>query len=520
MKLNSLELCSDFTDTLPGDTDSKNYPRQVYKSVWSKTEPTPASAPTLVSHIPELTQALGIDTTDPGAASFFTGSTLANNSLPYSMRYGGHQFGNWAGQLGDGRAISLGEMLDHDKQHWTLQLKGAGPTPYSRQGDGYAVIRSSIREYMCAEAVHHLGIPTTRSLTLCTTGETIARDVFYDGNVTMEQGAIVCRAAQSFIRFGNFEIHAASDETDLLKTLADYVIRRDFPHLGAPGPEVYQQWFREILNATASTVAHWQRVGFVHAVMNTDNMSILGHTIDYGPYGWLEEYDPRWTPNYVDNSMRRYSYGNQPEIALWNLYRLANALIPLFDATEPLEEVLGEYRSTFDDTWNNMLANKLGLKNYQPEDKELFDALWPTLSLTGTDFTIFFRQLSIITPEMDKAAVRSILLPAFYKEEEYNGEVEAGFISWLTRWRQRVRNEDANARKAKMQATNPKYVLRNYLALNAIEAAENGDFSVMEKIMQVLRNPYDEQPEADNYAVRRPDWATSKPGCTMLTCSS
>ena len=503
----------------------KNYPRQVFESVWSKTEPTPARAPKLISYIPELIEALGIDASDPQAAQVFTGSSVADTCMPYSMRYGGHQFGNWAGQLGDGRAISLGEIKDKSGQHWTLQLKGAGPTPYSRQGDGFAVLRSSIREYMCAEAIHHLGIPTTRSLTLCTTGESIARDVFYDGNVTMEQGAIVCRAAHSFIRFGNFEIHAAYRETDLLKQLADYVIHRDFAHLGkvksgTSNSDIYQQWFREILQTTANTVAQWQRVGFVHAVMNTDNMSILGQTIDYGPYGWLEEYDPRWTPNYVDNSMRRYSYGNQPQIALWNLYQLANALVPLFENTEPLEEVLGEYRDSFEQNWNKIQANKIGLPEYQSSDSELYDSLWSMLEQTATDFTIFFRQLANITPDTDEKEIRSLLLPSLYKADEFNADVEAGFMQWITQWQKRIAQEDPELRIKTMNATNPAYVLRNYLALNAIDAAENGDFSVMEDIMRVLRTPYDEQTDAAQYAVRRPDWATTKPGCTMLTCSS
>jgi len=523
--LNLLHLDADFTTALPGETDVRNYPRQVYQSVWSKTDPTPARAPKLISHIPELTEALGINASDPEAAQVFTGSSVTDTYTPYSMRYGGHQFGNWAGQLGDGRAISLGEMKDKSGQHWTLQLKGAGPTPYSRQGDGFAVLRSSIREYMCAEAIHHLGIPTTRSLTLCTTGESIARDVFYDGNVTMEQGAIVCRAAHSFIRFGNFEIHAAYEETDLLKQLADYVITRDFTHLGklTPGAnnsDIYQQWFREILKTTANTVAQWQRVGFVHAVMNTDNMSILGQTIDYGPYGWLEEYDPRWTPNYIDNSMRRYCYGNQPEIALWNLYRLANALIPLFESTEQLKDVLEEYRDTFDQIWNQIQAHKIGLKEFRTSDNELYDSLWSTLRLTATDFTIFFRQLAKISPQTKEEEIRSILLPAIYKSDDFNTDVEAGFMQWIKLWQQRVSEEDPKLRIKTMNTTNPEYVLRNYLALNAIDAAEKGDFTVMEDIMSVLRTPYDEQPDAAQYAVRRPAWATTRPGCTMLTCSS
>jgi len=478
----SVEIRSDFTGALPGETRTANYPHQVYDSVWSKTQPTPASSPKLVSHIEEMTQMLGVDTNEPEIAARFTGSMLDDTQVPYSTRYGGHQFGNWAGQLGDGRAISLGEVTDKQGQQWTLQLKGAGPTPYSRQGDGFAVLRSSIREYMCAEAVHHLGIPTTRSLTLCTTGETIPRDVFYDGNVTMEQGAIVCRAAHSFVRFGNFEIHAACQEPALIKQLADYVISRNYSHLGKPGPDVYQQWFREILQATAN--------------------------------------DPTWTPNFVDNSMRRYCYRNQPEIALWNLYRLANALVPIFETTEPLEEVLGEYRAEYDKQWSKMLADKLGLSDYKASDKELCDSLWSTLSLTGTDFTVFFRQLAKIETGMDQSQIRSLILPSIYTEKDYNADIEDGFMQWIGDWQARVSAEDTAQRVKKMQAANPKFVLRNYLALNAIDAAEQGDFSVMEDMMRVLRTPYAEHPDSEKYAVKRPDWATSKPGCTMLTCSS
>ncbi len=429
--MDSLQLEAAFTSALPGDPESGNHPRQVHDSVWSKTYPTTAGSPVLVSHIPELTSLLGVDVSDPQCAGFFTGASIDKNSTPYSMRYGGHQFGNWAGQLGDGRAISLGEITDKQAQHWTLQLKGAGPTPYSREGDGYAVLRSSIREYMCAEAMHHLGIPTTRSLTLCTTGETIARDVFYNGNITMEQGAIVCRVAHSFVRFGNFEIHAAFEETDLLKQLADFVISRDYPHLGKPCQAVYQQWFREVLNRTAGLIANWQRVGFVHAVMNTDNMSIVGQTIDYGPYGWLEEYDPRWTPNYIDHSMRRYCYGNQPEIALWNLYRLANAILPLFDTTEPLQEVLQEYRSTYDQTWNKIQANKIGLQTYDSTDNTLYESLWLALQTVPVDFTLFFRQLGSITPDMTELEAKAQLEPALYESENPNAESTADLMQWI-----------------------------------------------------------------------------------------
>ena len=264
-------------------------------------------------------------------AEVLGGNRVLPGMQPYAARYGGHQFGHWAGQLGDGRAITLGEVVGPDGARQDLQLKGAGPTPYSRTADGRAVLRSSVREFMCSEAMHHLGVPTTRALSLVSTGESVVRDMFYDGHPQAEPGAIVCRVAPSFVRFGNFEILAAHQELDALKRLADYVIATHFPELGAPSAEAYARWFEEICRRTAVMIAEWMRVGFVHGVMNTDNMSILGLTIDYGPYGWLEGFDPGWTPNTTDAGGRRYRYGNQPQIAQWNLVRLANALFPLIE---------------------------------------------------------------------------------------------------------------------------------------------------------------------------------------------
>jgi uncharacterized protein YdiU (UPF0061 family) len=250
---------------------------------------------------------------------------------PYAARYGGHQFGVWAGQLGDGRAITLGELMPRPGERWELQLKGAGRTPYSRTADGRAVLRSSVREFLCSEAMHFLGVPTTRALSLVATGDIVVRDMFYDGNPMPEPGAVVCRVAPSFVRFGNFEIHASRGENELLQRLADYIITEHFKELGPPTPEVYKLWFEEVCRRTGVMIAHWMRVGFVHGVMNTDNMSILGLTIDYGPYGWLEGYDPAWTPNTTDLPGRRYAYGRQPDVAAWNLARLANALGPLIE---------------------------------------------------------------------------------------------------------------------------------------------------------------------------------------------
>ena len=285
-----------------------------------------------------------------------TGNSIIENSKPFAMCYAGHQFGNWAGQLGDGRAINLGEI-----KNWALQLKGAGPTPYSRTADGLAVLRSSVREYLCSEAMHHLGVPTTRALSLSLTGDQVLRDIMYNGNSAYEKGAIVSRVAKSFLRFGNFELFAARNDLKNLKILTDYTILRHFSHLGNPCKEVYLKFFQEVTNKTLEMIVHWQRVGFVHGVMNTDNMSILGLTIDYGPYGWLEGFDLGWTPNTTDKKHKRYRYGNQPTIGLWNLYQLANALYPLIDEAAPLEEILERYQLDFKTESLHMMRSKLGL---------------------------------------------------------------------------------------------------------------------------------------------------------------
>ena len=337
--LDALRFDNRFSHELPADPLTKNYPRQVYGACYSHVLPTKVSQPRLVIYSREVAEQLDLGREICESEDFarvFAGNRIVPGMEPYACCYGGHQFGQWAGQLGDGRAINLGEALTSQGEHLTLQLKGAGPTPYSRSADGLAVLRSSIREFLCSEAMHHLGVPTTRALSVVLTGEMVKRDMFYDGNPKMEPGAVVCRVAPSFTRFGNFQIFAARGDLETLKRLADFTIRRDFPHLGDPTIAVYLKWFEEVCKKTAEMIVHWQRVGFVHGVMNTDNMSILGLTIDYGPYGWLENYDPTWTPNTTDANGRRYCFGNQPQIAYWNLAQLANAIHPLIQASRAL----------------------------------------------------------------------------------------------------------------------------------------------------------------------------------------
>ena len=523
-----LSFDNSFVEHLPADPDRSNRRRQVREACFSYVEPTPVSAPTLIAHSEEVAHMLGIDVAAIGAsnlAQVLSGNASWNGMNHYAACYGGHQFGNWAGQLGDGRAIGLGEVLNEKGERWELQLKGAGPTPYSRTADGRAVLRSSIREFLCSEAMHHLGVPTTRALSLVTTGEHVVRDMFYDGNPKPEPGAIVCRVAPTFIRFGNFEIFAARDETDVLRTLADYTIRTHFPELGEPSKETYVAWLAEVSRRTAVMIAHWMRVGFVHGVMNTDNMSILGLTIDYGPYGWLDNYDPGWTPNTTDAVGRRYRYGHQPNIAMWNLVRLANAVYPLIEETAPIEEALRCYGETFEGEYQRVMAAKLGLSELRPDgDHALMSELFRILQVVETDMSIFYRLLADPAHLAANDAAERIdhFRDAYYRPEQLEEDAAARIDGWLRAYADRISRDPLHPseRRSKMNATNPKFVLRNYLAQLAIDRAEEGDPSMVSELLDVLRRPYDEQPDHEAHAQKRPDWARTRPGCSALSCSS
>jgi len=519
--LSALEFDNSYVRSLPGDPEGRNFVRRVSGASYSRVDPIPVSAPRLLAWSDDCAALLGIarPASDTGpTVEVLAGNRLVPSMQPYAARYGGHQFGVWAGQLGDGRAITLGELTPRPGERWELQLKGAGRTPYSRTADGRAVLRSSIREFLCSEAMHFLGVPTTRALSLVATGDVVVRDMFYDGNPQAEPGAVVCRVAPSFVRFGNFEIHASLGERTVLQALADYLITHHFPELGTPGPRVYEQWFQEICRRTAILLAHWMRVGFVHGVMNTDNMSILGLTIDYGPYGWLEGYDPAWTPNTTDLPGRRYSYGHQPDVAAWNLARLAGALSPLLEDIQGLERGLEIYADTFVSTWRAMLADKLGLTTLDREgDGELVRDLFGVLQQTETDMTLFFRGLATAS-----AGDIESLRPAFYSDGAPTEDERGRLVSWLERYARRLEVEamPLAERVARMNRANPKYVLRNYLAQQAIDAATEGDVAPIGRLLQVLASPYDEQPEHEDLARRRPEWARDKPGCSALSCSS
>jgi serine/tyrosine/threonine adenylyltransferase len=527
LSLDQAPFQNSFADALRADPLRDRQPRQVPGYHYSPVAPTAVADPRLLAWADELGDFLGLrwpEERDP-AVEVLAGNRVTASMKPFAARYGGHQFGNWAGQLGDGRALALGELLATDGRPWEIQLKGAGPTPYSRRADGRAVLRSSVREFLCSEAMHHLGVPTTRALSLVATGDEVVRDMFYDGNARPEPGAVVARVAPSFVRFGNFQILTAHGEIEQLRELADFVVTGYYPELGAPGPETYVRWFEEIGRRTAVMVAHWMTVGFVHGVMNTDNMSILGLTIDYGPYGWLEPYDPDWTPNTTDFGGRRYAFGQQPRVALWNLMMLAQALGPLVAEVQQLRPALDQYVATFNQTRQQLMRRKLGLTTARPADAAFVEALPAALAATQVDLTIFFRQLSQAVPALlaagaDEAAVfEPVLTAAAYPELGLDLQP---LREWLPGYLARLRQEPAApaAIQAGMLRANPKYVLRNYLAQQAIEAAEQGDLTGLHRLQQVLRRPFDEQPEHEALAAKRPEWAATKPGSATLSCSS
>jgi uncharacterized protein YdiU (UPF0061 family) len=523
--LQALSFDNRFTRELPADPVTGHARRHIENAMYSRVMPNSVAQPRLVACAREVAHLVGLtedDCRDAAFAEVFTGNRVLPGMDPHATCYGGHQFGNWAGQLGDGRAINLGEVVNPAGEHWTLQLKGAGQTPYSRTADGLAVLRSSVREFLCSEAMFHLGVPTTRALSLTLTGEQVMRDMLYDGNPALEPGAVVCRVAPSFTRFGHFQMLAARGELELLREFLEFTLRNDFPHIEGTDDKVrYLAWFVEVSERTAQMIVEWMRVGFVHGVMNTDNMSVLGLTIDYGPYGWLEDYDPNWTPNTTDAGGRRYRFAHQPSIAMWNLLQLANAIYPLIEEVEPLEAVLKNFEGMYRGRWQAMMANKLGFAAFDAStDSALVSELDEILQLAETDMTIFYRRLAML--DANAEASLDGLMDAYYQPETLSDDVRARTLRWLDDYLARLRldNLDQDARRAQMNAVNPKYVLRNYLAQLAIDKAEAGDYAMIADLLEVLRRPYDEQPANEIHAAKRPDWARTRVGCSMLSCSS
>ncbi|MCD8528942.1 MAG: YdiU family protein [Chitinophagales bacterium] len=478
-------------------------------------------SPKLLIVSDDLAKELEID--DTKSQSFLhivSGNELIKNTKPYAMCYGGYQFSHWAGQLGDGRAINIAEVLVKNKIY-TLQLKGAGPTPYSRSADGLAVLRSSIREFLCSEAMYHLGIPTTRALSLVLTGEKVIRDMLYDGNPAYEPGAIVCRVAPTFIRFGNFEIFAARKDIQNLQLLADYTIKHHFAYIKETGKEKYLRFFKEVALKTVEMIIDWQRVGFVHGVMNTDNMSILGQTIDYGPYGWIDNFDLGWTPNTTDAEHKRYRFSNQINIAFWNITQLANALYLLIEDIPPFEKIMQNAFNYFEERYLKMLNQKMGLQTIQEDDLALQKELMNVMEAASLDMTIFYRKLVDFNENNIDDFIDTCQSISYLNENDFN-ERKSKLLEFLSKYALRLKNEHINKKekKALMNSINPKYVLRNYMAQLAIEDAEKGKYTLLHELYKLLKNPYAEQPEMEKWFAKRPDWALHKVGCSMLSCSS
>jgi uncharacterized protein YdiU (UPF0061 family) len=467
---------------------------------FTQLPPTPLPAPYPVAFSAPAAALIGLapDALDRAEwVETLIGNRLLPASRPLAAVYSGHQFGVWAGQLGDGRAILLGDVAAADGGRMELQLKGSGSTPYSRMGDGRAVLRSSIREFLCSEAMAALGIPTTRALAVIGSDARIMRE-------TPETAAVTTRMAPSFIRFGSFEHWYYKRDNEALKILADTVIDQFYPALRA-ADNPYQALLAEVARRTAELVAQWQAVGFMHGVLNTDNMSILGLTLDYGPFGFMEAFNARHICNHTDQQ-GRYSYSNQPQIGEWNCYALGQAMLPLIGDVDGAQAALAGYQPAFAAKMDQLLHAKLGLVTVQADDARLFEALFAILP--GVDFTLFFRRLGDLRsgqPETD-APLRDLFID------------RAAFDAWAQQYRRRLQAErsDDAARRLAMHAVNPKYVLRNYLAQVAIDKAQAKDFSELERLQLVLRKPFDEQPEYERYAALPPDWASH----LEVSCSS
>jgi uncharacterized protein YdiU (UPF0061 family) len=470
--------------------------------------PTPLGEPYLIGFNPAAAELIELDPAEAARADFpviFNGGKLLPGSEPLAMLYAGHQFGHYVPRLGDGRAIVLGEVTTRSGARWELQLKGAGQTPFSRGGDGRAVLRSTIREYLCSEAMHGLGIPTTRALCIVGSDEEVYRE-------TIETGAMLLRMAPSHVRFGSFEAFYHCNRFDALRTLADYVIANHYPEfIGLP--DRYLALYREVVLRTARLLADWQLVGFAHGVMNTDNMSILGLTLDYGPFGFLDDYEPGFVCNHSDHH-GRYAFDRQPDIALWNLSCLGQALLPLFDeqaeaAAERAVAQFDAYQASFEEHYQRGLRAKLGLREARPEDAALADGLLARMAAERRDYTNTWRLLADFDSAPGAANVR--LRDHFVDR--------AAFDVWAADYAARLRAEQSNdaRRRAAMNRVNPKYVLRNYLAQTAIErAGDRRDYSEIDRLLRVLQSPFDEHTQDADLAEPPPDWGRR----LSVSCSS
>jgi uncharacterized protein YdiU (UPF0061 family) len=507
-------ISNEFVESFPGDVSMNKQARQTPSVLYCRVLPTPVHQPRLLAWSDTLGEELQVSSPIKVDIDILGGNAISLTMKPYASCYAGYQFGNWAGQLGDGRAITLGFCKNAAGLDVELQLKGAGPTPYSRNSDGRAVLRSSVREFLMSEAMHYLGVPTTRALSLVATGDDVLRDMFYNGHPEYEQGAIVLRVAPSFIRFGNFEILAERNYQSLSQQLCDWVIDRYYPEI--TGNDRVVQLFQAVAERTADMVVEWLRVGFVHGVMNTDNMSILGLTIDYGPYSFVDAYDEQFTPNTTDLPGRRYAFGNQAGVAYWNLGKLANAFAFLVPDTDKLVAVLNSYQDIYEDKYYRMMANKLGLDQVLEGDRALIDSFQEMLQLLQPDMTLFYQLLidlpnTLTLPE----EVHDYFRSSFYTE----GNIDY-LYSCIEKYllRMKLNSCSKEISQNKMRAANPRFILRNYILHEVIEQLKKGDDQLLKKVMRFMKTPYSNA--GDEYLVKRPNWAAQKAGCSMLSCSS
>lgn len=514
--MNLDQITQQYLELFPGDFSGNPMQRQTPRILSSTTEIAHFENPDLIIFNEKLSEEIGLGKVEKQEdQDFLNAKALPEKMKTYATAYAGHQFGNWAGQLGDGRAIFAGEIKNNDGQKSEIQWKGAGATPYSRHADGRAVLRSSVREYLMSEAMFHLGIPTTRALSLSFSGEQVVRDMLYDGNAAYEKGAVMTRTAPSFLRFGHFELLSAQGEIETLQKITDFTIENYFPEVDIDSPNKYADFFKTVSEKTADMIVDWYRVGFVHGVMNTDNMSILALTIDYGPFSFLDEYDLNFTPNTTDLPGRRYAFGNQAKIAQWNLWQLANALFSLIKDESKLENILNDFNTNFWIKHDEMMAKKFGYDQVQEGDDEIFTSAQQLMQDLEVDYTLFFKQLETYSENSD--------YKVHFKEVFYSKTTEAQFEQlkeFLSVYETRLAKNSISKVDSLnlMKTTNPKFILRNYLLFECINELNEGKKDLLNKLLNALENPYEEiHPE---FSVKRPNEYDGQSGCSTLSCSS
>lgn len=513
--MNIKNIKQPFIKIFPGDFSNNPMPRNTPKALFSTISPVEFEHPKLIAFNEMLSEEIGLGKFEEKDLAFLVGNDLPKNIQTYATAYAGHQFGNWAGQLGDGRAIFAGEITNESGKKNEIQWKGAGITPYSRHADGRAVLRSSVREYLMSEAMHHLGIPTTRALSLCLTGENVVRDMMYNGNPQEEKGAVIIRTAETFLRFGHFELISAQKEYKILQDLINFTIENYFTEISSTGTLKYKDFFESVCKKTADLMVEWYRVGFVHGVMNTDNMSILGLTIDYGPFSMMDDYGLNFTPNTTDLPGRRYAFGKQGQISQWNLWQLANALHPIIKDEKFLEDTLNNYGDYFWNEHDKMLCKKFGFDKFLEGDEDFFTNWQALMQELQLDYTLFFNQLENMTIDSD--------LKSTFENISYsilNDESLKKLEDFIKKYYERLSNNAISHQEAieLMKKNNPKFILRNYLLFECIEEINLGKTEILDKLIKALEDPYKEiYPE---FSAKRPSKYDDISGCSMLSCSS